>query len=794
MIYPNNLEKKLGFDFIKEKLTSRCLCSLGVEFVNAMKFSNSLEEIERWTSETEEFLYIVKQYDSFPQNNYLNISKEIDKLKIDGYFLSEEELYHVMLYSRTIVRIVQFFEATDQDDFKHLKEILTDFHFDKRIANKIEYIVDGKGILKSSASPALAEIRKQLVQAGTRLRSKVNRLLDGFKQQGFIGDDFLPTIRNGRMVLPVKSEYKRKVPGLIHDESSTGQTTYLEPAGIFDDNNELIELHLQEEREIRRILREITHELAEHLPNFIQSLRILGKFDFLRSKAYLAKELKAVKPFISGEPGLDVYTAYHPLLSYKLGQKNVVPLDLKLDRESHILIISGPNAGGKSVCLKTVGLLVYMLQSGLLVPVAENSKMGIFQNLFVDIGDDQSLENDLSTYSSHLKNMKEFIFYATPKSLFLIDEFGTGTDPDYGGALAGAILDELNHTKAFGVITTHYTILKEMGSATPGLINGSMLFNDVELNPLYILSVGKPGNSYAIEIAEKIGLDAKIIKKAKSSLGKEKISYDEALKVLNREKTILETQNREIKKREAELKQNIKDYKDLKEHLDVSKKTVLLEAKKEAKEIIIAANKTIENTIAEIKKSNADKEKLSVKRQELSAIAEKNEIEIKTLTKQTEANTGTYKLKEGDIVCIKGQTNTGKIFKINQEKAEVIFGGLKLTTKLSQLVPAAQKHNEIGDFDNRSNVAQNIVQKKASMTMTLDIRGMRVQEALLELEKYFDNVLVTGISEFQVIHGKGNGILKDLTRNYLKEYKQVSALRDEHPDHGGSGVTVVTMI
>lgn len=794
MIYPSNIEKKIGFDIIKEELKTYCQTERGLELVENLSFLDDVEEINRLTSLTEEFMYILEHINSFPQSNFLNIQREIDKLKVEGYYLSEEELYNVLLFSRTVIGITSFFAATEPEEFPQLKSLFQDFYMDKRLPQKIGWVISDKGTLKNDASPELQRIRKDIIDAGSKLRNKVNRLLTSYKEKGFIDEEHLNTIRNGRHVIPVKSEFKRQIPGLIHDESSTGQTTFLEPSAIFDANNEVIELQLEEKREIKRILMEISREVSAHLMELIQALSILGEIDFIRSKAKLSNRLGSVKPKLSSKKEFQIQKAFHPLLLLQTKDKStVVPLSVQLNADKRILIISGPNAGGKSVCLKTSGLLIYMLQCGLPVPVDPSSTFGTFKQIFVDIGDDQSIENDLSTYSSHLTNMKHFLFYANKNTLFLIDEFGTGTDPEYGGAIAESVLEKLHEAGAYGIVTTHYSNLKKLGEIMPSVENGAMLFDDLELKPLYQLSIGQPGNSYAMEIAEKIGLEKSVIQRAESLLGKDRLDYDKALKELGKEKSQIIKEKNEILGNRSALEKNIADYKELKGYFETEKKKILKKAHEEAQAIIDQANKSVERTIADIKKSEGDKKKISESRKALTETKQKSEAIVKKVQKEIVPKQNRA-IQEGDMVTINGEGAPGKVVKLDNGKADLLFGSLKVTAKLERLVlSSAPKEKKKKSSSTGSNVQSHILERGSQLNRELDIRGKRVHEVLEELDILIDDAIISSTKELRIIHGKGNGILRDAVRNHLKGYKQITAMRDEHVDFGGSGVTVVVL-
>ncbi|WP_337070607.1 endonuclease MutS2, partial [Pontibacter sp. 13R65] len=608
--------------------------------------------------------------------------------------------------------------------------------------------------------------------------------------------DAEPTIRGGRLVIPVMAEHKRRLKGLIHDESNTGQTVFIEPESIFELNNDIKDLENAYNRELIRILIGLTNTLRGHVPELRKAYQYLGLLDFIRAKAAFARRVEGSLPTLVKYPHISWKEAFHPLLylSHKQLGRPTVPMTLQLNRDQRILLISGPNAGGKSVSLKTVGLMQYMLQCGMLISAADGSEAGIFQDIFIDIGDEQSIENDLSTYSSHLTNMKKFVTVADKNSLVLIDEFGTGTEPVLGGAIAEAVLQNLNDSKVFGVITTHYTNLKNFAERTPGIVNGAMRYDHKNLQPLYQLEIGKPGSSFAIEIARKIGLPKHIVDKASSLVGKDKIRYDRLLEELESEKMELENKLREVATQERKLKSSVKDYTDLKNFLDESKQDIMREAKGKAKLLLKDANQKIEATIQQIKQSQAEKEQTKLARQELETFAtEVRKEEPRPAYKRVAAGA----LKEGDNVALIGQDSIGQIVGIKGKTAEVMFGGMKTIVKVDNLErvegQVATKKKAKAEAGGGFARGMNITQRMADFTSILDIRGEYAEDALTKVMNFTDEAIMLGMPEIKIIHGRGNGILRQIVRDYLYSVREVASLSSEAEERGGDGATLAVL-
>ncbi len=787
MLYPQNLEQKLGFDKIRQLLHSFCESNLGAQFVEKIKFSTDKELIDRWLSQTDEFVKIIQGGELFPNTNYIDITPYFAKIRVQDAHLSEEEFFNVILSLKTLDKCLDFFREK-RDEYSFLAELTHPVFFNQDILWSIDRIFDERGKLKDKASDRLYEIRKGIAAEKQRLRGALDRIISHSKKEGFTPDDLSITIRNGRMVIPMFAEHKRRIKGLVHGESATGQTVYLEPTEVFEINNEVQELEYSEQREVARILISLTDQLRPEVESLRGIMIFLGIIDFIRAKARLAIDIDACKPLWSNTKFFQWENAKHPILlkGHREINKDVVPLNIGLSADERILLISGPNAGGKSVCLKTVGLLQYMFQCGLLVSVNEASQFTIFRDLFIDIGDEQSIENDLSTYSSHLINMKNLLIHVNKKSLFLIDEFGTGTEPQYGGAIAESILIELNASKGMGVITTHYGNLKEYADKNAGLINGAMRYDIQKLQPLYELEIGKPGSSFALEIATKIGLPKSTIDQAKKKVGVKQVSFDQMLGQLQAQKQEVARAEQRVKQREQDLNELTSQYEDLKTHLEKQEKRILNKAKQEASQIVQEANKEVEKAIRVIKEKKADKEAVKQQREKLDAVKKKN-----TVKAEVQAKTGA-EIKVGDYVQVIGQDTVGQIAAIKGKDAELKMGALTSFVKLSRLEKVNKKA-----FKNQGQAQSysgfDYTAKRADFSARIDLRGMRAEEVIPVLNTWLDEAILLDAKELQILHGKGNGVLRQITRNHLNTFKEVSSFKDEHVERGGAGVTIVEL-
>lgn len=813
MLYPQNIEQKLGFDRIREHLNELCVSSLGRAFVNKIRFADNYDLIQKMIRQVAEMKDILAfEPQAFPSQNYLDVNLQLSKAAIEGAFLTEEEFFDLKLSLRTIQECLRFFDNKEPEAYPQLRELVgTAFSADlnlRQILDSLDKVIDDRGKLKDNASPELQSIRRRIQSQELDLRKKLESILKNARSNGWVSDDFSLTLRGGRMVIPIAAEHKRKIKGFVHDESDTGKTVFLEPTEVLEANNEIRELESAERREIIRILMELTTRVRPHVPVLRKAYTFLGIIDFIRAKARLAIEINGVAPLSLNSQIVDWKNAVHPLLflSFKKQGKKVQPLTIKLDSEQRILLISGPNAGGKSVTLKTLGLVQYMYQCGLLVPMSEYSTIGIFRSVFIDIGDEQSLENDLSTYSSHLTNMKYFLINSDRKTLFLIDEFGTGTEPTLGGAIAESILEDLNRSGAYGAINTHYTNLKTFADKTKGLVNGAMRYDAEHLEPLYELEIGKPGSSFAIEIAYKIGLPKAIIDKSKQKIGNQQVSFEKLIKELEIEKKVFADKNVENAQKQRKLDQLLEQYNSLKSYLETEKKTILNTAKIQAKELIKNTNQKIEATIKEIREQGAEKLATKEIRQDLvdfqeSLVLEKvnhaakkpTPKEEKEKEEREEIEVILGEISVGSLVRIKGQEALGEVLSLRGKDAEIAIGDLKTTVKINRLEKISRKEYKQKISSSTKIVGVDMNDKLMNFSFNLDLRGKRGEEALVEVDRFMNDAIMVGYDELRIVHGKGDGILRNLIRQHLRGYKQVASTQDEHADRGGAGVTLVSM-
>lgn len=793
-LYPENLKEKIGFHKIQDLVADRCISEMGKDFVVKLQPLTELTRIEKLGYQTAEFKAILDSGELFPASNYIDVRAQLKKAKVEGSFLDQEEFYELKISLATIVKCLKFLSVRGAE-YPLLAEASGMVALDPALLFSIEAIIDDRGQVRDNASRELQSLRKELVDNQSKARRTLDVMLRKAQKDGLCPDDVSLTIRNGRLVIPVMAEHKRRIRGFIHDESSTGNTVFLEPTEVLEINNEVRDLEYRERREIVRILSVLTDEIRGSVPELEKSYRFLGMIDFIRAKAKLAQDLDAVWPGGVKYPTINWNKAIHPLLflSHKKQDKGVVPLNIALDKENRILLISGPNAGGKSVCLKTVALIQMMYQSGLMVPVGEESSFGIFHNFFIDIGDEQSIENDLSTYSSHLTNMRHFLENANGKTLALIDEFGTGTEPQFGGAIAETILKQLNHKQSFGVITTHYANLKKLAEKSKGIINGAMRFDPDRLEPLYELEMGKPGSSFALEIAGKIGLPQQMLNEAKKLVGHSHVKFDQLINELEAEKTRLQRELSQYQSKNVELDTNAKDYKDLKTYLDNEKAEILRKAKAEAKEIVSQANRKVEATIREIKERQADKAATKAVREELKVFEKQLEPEKPKKPRKPLVIVTGGEIAVGDKVKISGQETIGQVEAIKGKTAEVSIGELKSKIKLDRLERVTTKEFKEKKKKVSSMTGISFNDKAASFSSNIDLRGKRAEEALGEVDQFVDQAILLGQKELRIVHGKGYGILRDLIRNHFKGNRMISSVADEHIERGGSGVTVVNL-
>lgn len=830
-----------------------------------MHFTDNAGEISEWLSQIRDLRKMKEERDDLPLQYFYDMRDSIARMRLEGTHMEEEELFNLKKSLDTIDALIKIvrndnIEETEGDEPLTPKEALG---YGKsypalyrmadgvatfpEIVRLIDRTLDKFGKVRDSASPTLQRIRRELAQTEGSISRILGGILRSAQAEGLVEKDAAPALRDGRLVIPVAPGLKRKIRGIVHDESASGRTVYIEPAEVVEANNKVRELENDERREVIRILKEIAGEIRPWWKEMLDSYTFLAKMDFVNAKVSLAEYLKAIEPQIKMKPMVDMIEARHPLLQLSLQKQNkkVVPLEIKLTSEKRILIISGPNAGGKSVCLKTTGLIQYMLQSGLSVPVSERSTLGVFSDIMIDIGDEQSIENDLSTYSSHLLNMKNMIRQAGRQTLILIDEFGTGTEPGIGGAIAEAVLEKFCEHGAFGVITTHYQNLKHFADSHEGIANGAMLYDRHEMKALFQLQIGRPGSSFAIEIARKIGLPEDVIKAASDIVGQDYIQSDKYLQDIVRDKRYWESKRQAVHQREKDIEKTIAKYETGLTEVEQERKAILRHAKEQAQEIIREANKRIENTIREIREAQAEKEATRKLREDIKAFeAEVSEFDSTandeaiakkiaqiqarrerkaqkkkdaanapqassknnaTVETKTESKASTKKFAEGDSVRIKGTKSVGKIETIegNGKMATVIFGDMRTKMRTERLehadAPAPSTDNSTNKHANLLNVSlekttrETIDNRRSSFRQEIDVRGMRGDEAMNAVQYFIDDAILVGVTQVRILHGKGNGILRQLIRQYLNTVPNVLSARDEHVQFGGAGITVVEL-
>ena len=805
MIYPDNFENKIGFNEIRKMLRERCLSPLGKEQVDKMAFSSDAEQVNEWLMQVREFRRLMEEVEDFPLQYFYDVRESILRIRVENSHLEEDELFDLRRSLSTIADMVKILNHSDDDDepedgwkrekkypYPALHRLSQDVVTFPQLIQRIDQILDKFGKIRDNATPELLQIRRELAKTEGSISRTLYSILRSAQSEGIVEKDVTPTLRDGRLVIPVIPTLKRKIKGIVHDESATGKTVFIEPTEVVEANNRVRELEGEERKEIIRILTDFTNKVRPYSKEILDSYRFLAIIDLIQAKQKLAEIFKAIEPEVEDHPHIDWTRAIHPLLQLSLQKKNekVVPLDIMLTQDKRILIISGPNAGGKSVCLKTVGLLQYMLQCGLSIPVSERSKTGVFQNIMIDIGDEQSLENDLSTYSSHLLNMKNMMKAANGETIILIDEFGTGTEPGIGGAIAEAVLDKFCKQQAYGVITTHYQNLKHFADSHEGVVNGAMLYDRHEMKALFQLAIGRPGSSFAIEIARKIGLPEEVIKEASDIVGSEYIQSDKYLQDIVRDKRYWENKRQNIHQREKDMEKTISKYENDIEDIERSRKAILKKAKEEAAELLKESNKRIENAIREIKESQAEKKE----NQEKAAAA------LRNAQNKTQADSK-RDIQIGDTVRIKGLTTVGKIENITGDTATAVFGGMRTKMRLNRLEHATtpvenadkteERKENLASYGISKETRKTIDSHKSNFHQDLDVRGMRGDEALNAVQYFIDDAILVGMPRVRILHGKGNGILRQLIRQYLSSVPNVTHYADEHVQFGGSGITVV---
>ncbi|MBO4444094.1 MAG: Smr/MutS family protein [Bacteroidaceae bacterium] len=834
MIYPTNYEQKVGFDRVREQVSERCLSAMGREQVEKMRFVADYDTLTKLLDQTAEMTRLLREEpDSLPAQFYFDVRGALKRANVEGVYMSEDDLFDLRRSLGTINEVVWLLQGDNPFDeeasdlrYPQLRLLARDVLCFPGLVRRIDTILDAYGRIKDSASPELQRIRRELLSASGSISRKLMSILHAAQSEGLVDKDANPTMRDGRLVIPVAPALKRKIKGIVHDESATGKTVFIEPAEVVEANNRVRELEVAERHEIVRILSDFTAELRPHIPDVLGSYDFLGVVDFLRAKALTAIAMNAIRPVVEPRPVLDWVYAVHPLLQQSLQKhgKTVVPLSIELNEHQRILLISGPNAGGKSVCLKTIGLLQYMMQCGLLVPMKEAGYMGVFKELFIDIGDEQSIDDDLSTYSSHLLNMKNVMRNCGPESLVLIDEFGSGTDPLIGGAIAEAVLKRINGSGAYGVITTHYHNLKQFAESNEGVVNGAMLYDRNQMQALFQLQIGQPGSSFAVEIARKIGLPEEVIADASEIVGSDYIQSDKYVQDIVRDKRYWEQKRQSIRQKEKQLEEIIAHYENERSELNASRKQIIKRAKEEAEKIIDSSNAQVENTIRSIREALAEKEQTKQAREALAAF--RTELETASVADIPVAEMPSHKRKKyklkytplkeatgeehpavsdltfakGDFVRIKGQDTVGEILELKGKTATVAAGNVRARVKLENLEHASREEAQAQKSENQTytyisrETQEAIVEKKLNFKQDIDVRGMRGVEAVQAVTFFIDDAVLLGVRRVRILHGTGNGILRSLIREYLRTNGAVRSFRDEHVQFGGAGITVVDLM
>lgn len=829
------MEQRLSFDKIRELVDAETTNQLAHRMAGEMKFLTDYDRIVRELRQTEEFRQIILMENSFPTQDFYDLSEELTRLKVGNTVIDPEALVDFKASLHTIAACLAFLQNDGGEKYPELYALAQRVEFDRNIVRRIDKIVDDKGEIFDDASPALLEIRRSMSRKRNEVDAQIGRSLSRAKREGWAPENAEVTIRNGRLVIPMLDTHRRKMKGLIHDESATRQTAFLEPAEVVELNNDLRELEFAERHEIQKILASFTDYFRPQLTQLVNAYWFLARIDFIRAKARFALNINGVMPIVHNRPMISWLEARHPLLflNHREQHKEVVPFNLSLGAvkqnetdesgkersQPEILIISGPNAGGKSVCLKAVGLIQYMLQCGLLVPCRETSDFGIFDRVCIDIGDQQSLENDLSTYSSHLQNMKQLLSVADERTLFLLDELGGGTEPRSGCAIAEALLEELYRRHSIGVVTTHFADLKLLADRYEGIQNGAMLFDTERMMPLYRLSVGHPGSSFAFEIATKIGFPLDILESAEGKVGGEMLNFEHQLQQIELDKQEIERKRIEMKVQDDFLNEVISKYQQLNEKLESRRYDIISEARQQARQIIADANRTVERTIADIKEANAERERTQKAREEMRQELEniekqqvehsrqraeqrrRNKVSVAEQPSQPSLDENETNdvvagpLQVGDVVRIDGGDTYGQLVELKGKKAVVESNSLRMTIPLDRLVKTAKKHIPVDKTQRKNNRFQSIYddinEKRKSFSPTLDLRGFRAEEALAELRKFLDEAQLLSEKELRILHGKGYGILKTLIRQQLQSVAEVQSFHSASLESGGEGITVV---
>ena len=849
MIYPKNYESKIGFDEIRRLLKELCFSTLGKEKVDELSFSTDAGKVNEWMEQIREFRRLSQALEKPELNYFFDVRESVARIRLENTHLEEDELYDLRRSLETIGNIVTFLNKNGGDaeapeyPYPALHRLAEDVLTFPAMIRRIDSILDKFGKIKDSASMVLAGIRHDMEQTAGSISRTLYTILHTAQRDGLVDKDAAPTVRDGRLMIPVAPGVKRRIKGIVHDESATGKTVFIEPAEVVEANNKVRELEAAERREIIRILTVFSDELRPHVQEVLDSYRFLATIDLIQAKAAMAEQQQAFEPQVKDIPHIDWIRAIHPILQRSLARQNkkVVPLDIMLTHDKRLLIISGPNAGGKSVCLKTVGLLQYMLQCGLSIPIGDRSTVGVFNDIMIDIGDEQSIADDLSTYSSHLLNMKNMMKQANAHTLLLIDEFGGGTEPAIGGAIAEAVLKQFWQKEAFGVITTHYQNLKHFAEDHPGVVNGAMLYDRHQMQALFQLSIGQPGSSFAIEIARKTGIPEEVIQDASDIVGSDYIQSDKYLQDIVRDKRYWEGKRQTIHQHEKSLEGRIQKYETNIEEIERERKAILQRAQQQADELLREANRKIENAIREIREAQAEKERTRLVREELQQFREqvtsndqqglmseedfakklrqmeerkarkekrKNEKEKNEKTTAAQLNAAIRQkatfastaIKSGDTVRMKGLGTIGKVESVSGKQATVIFGDVRTKVKTEQLEHAEKAKEEKPKNDHSALAIQTtrmtsatIEDRKQNFHQDLDVRGMRGDEAVDAVMHFIDDAILVGMSRVRILHGTGSGILRQLIRQYLNTVPNVKKAKDEHVQFGGAGITVVDL-
>lgn len=808
------IEDKLGFTRIRELVAAECSNALAVRMTQEMSFSNRYDHVVRELQQTEEFRQILVLENSFPSQDFVDLTPELVRLRVAGTVIELEAMMDLKCSLHTIGECLRFLLRDDPVRYPMLRELAVRVELDPAITKALNKIVDDKGEVYDNASDTLLDIRRQIAKKRNEVDIQISRQLARAKREGWAPENAEATIRNGRMVIPMLDTHRRKIKGLIHDESATRQTAYVEPSEVVELGNDLRELEFAERREIQRILAQFTDMLRPRLDALVEAYWFLARIDFIRAKARFALTLHAGRPIVDSIAKINWLDARHPLLYLKLKEK-VVPFDITLDDDAHILIVSGPNAGGKSVCLKAVGLIQYMLQCGMLVPCRETSEFGIFDTVFIDIGDQQSIDNDLSTYTSHLQNMKQLLATADSQTLFLLDELGGGTEPRSGCAIAEALLEEMHRRHAFGVVTTHYADLKLLADRCEGIRNGAMLFDTEQMQPLYRLAIGHPGSSFAFEIARSIGFPDEVLESAAQRVGDTMLNFEHQLQQLELDKQEVERQRTQLEVADNFLAEVTAKYQQLNQQLESRRHEILSNARKEAQQILADANRTVEQTISEIKSAQAERERTLQARQQMKAEAERLALAQERHDEQMKVENGKLKsekdlphsdnsqnsildsqlIKVGSIVRIDGQDTYGEVMEIKGKKAVVESNSIRMTIALNRLTATQKKAIPVDKLSRQNNRFQSIYddinEKRKTFNPTIDLRGQRADEAMENLQHFLDDAQLLSEKELRILHGKGYGILKQIIRDYLMGNRDVKSFHSERLELGGDGITVV---